>query len=134
MSPDTDTTAAELEAARQRLAELERQAELRDVQQRIANLETPRPSTTGRPARKSVGLAVFLSFLWPGAGHLYVGEVSDKDMTTGIVFTCISGACFLISFTIVGLILTIPVWFGTAIWTMIASSRLAKQWNSEAGY
>ena len=109
-----DDTAAELEAARQRLAELERRSELQEVQLRISNLEKPRPVTAGRPARKSAGLAVFLSFLWPGAGHLYVGEVSDKDMTTGIVFACISGLCFLLSFTIIGLVLTIPVWFVTA--------------------
>jgi len=132
MSSQADT-AAELEAARQRLADLEKKAELQEVQQRIAKLEQPRPVVPGRPARKSAGLAVFLSFLWPGAGHLYVGEVSDKDMTTGIIFTCISGLCFLISFTIIGLVLTIPVWFATAIWTMISAARLAKQKNAESG-
>jgi TM2 domain-containing membrane protein YozV len=77
---------------------------------------------------KSAGLAIFLSFLWPGAGHLYVGGDNEK----GIIFTCISGLCFLISLTIIGLVLTVPVWFGTAIYTMIDSNRLAQARNAQA--
>jgi TM2 domain-containing membrane protein YozV len=128
------TGSSELEEARERLAVLEKQAELDEVQARIARLEQPRPIVPGKKSRKSAGLAVFLSFMWPGAGHLYVGEVSDKDMTTGIVFTVISGVSFLLSWTIVGLVISIPVWIITAPWTMITSAQLAKQYNAEQGY
>jgi TM2 domain-containing membrane protein YozV len=75
---------------------------------------------------KSAGLAIFLSFLWPGAGHLYAGGDTEK----GIIFACISGLCFLISWTIIGLVLTVPVWFGTAIYTMIDSNRLVQAQNA----
>jgi TM2 domain-containing membrane protein YozV len=77
---------------------------------------------------KSAGLAIFLSFIWPGAGHLYAGGENEK----GIIFTCISGLCFLISWTIIGLVLTVPVWFGTAIYTMIDSNRLVQARNAHA--
>jgi TM2 domain-containing membrane protein YozV len=81
------------------------------------------------PSQKSVALAILLSFLWPGAGHLYVGSDTEK----GIVFTCISGLCFVISWTIIGLILTVPVWFVTALYTMLDSSRAAKRSNASLG-
>ena len=76
---------------------------------------------------KSVGLAIFLSFIWPGVGHLYSGSQTEK----GIVFTCISGLLFLISLTIFGLILTIPAWFGMAIYTMIDSNKIVKAQNQQ---
>lgn len=79
----------------------------------------------GRAETKSAGLAIFLSFLWPGVGHLYAGGDTEK----GIIFTCISCVCFLISWTIIGLVLTVPVWFGTAVYTMIDSNRLVQQRN-----
>jgi hypothetical protein len=79
-----------------------------------------------RPSAKSVGLAIFLSFIWPGAGHLYVGIETDK----GIAFTCVSGLCFLISWTIIGLLVTVPVWFGTALYTMLDSSKAARRRNA----
>src|SRR4051794_27303242 len=62
----------------------------------------PTPFAPQTPEEKSPGLAILLSFLWPGSGHLYVGSDTEK----GIAFTCISGLCFLISLTIVGLVLT----------------------------
>jgi TM2 domain-containing membrane protein YozV len=82
------------------------------------------------PQPKSAGLAIFFSFLWPGAGHLYVGGDNEK----GIIFTCISGLCFLISWTIIGLVVTIPVWFATAIYTMIDSNKLAQRRNAAMGF
>jgi len=82
------------------------------------------------PTPKSAGLAIFLSFIWPGAGHLYAGGGTEK----GIVFTCISGLCFLISLTIVGLIITIPVWFGTAIYTMFDSNTVVNSRNAALGF
>jgi hypothetical protein len=75
---------------------------------------------------KSVGLAIFLSFLWPGVGHLYAGGDTEK----GIVFTCISGLCFLMGLLTFFLgIALIPVWFATAVYTMIDSAKLVKARN-----
>ncbi|MCW3101320.1 MAG: hypothetical protein JWL77_6938 [Chthonomonadaceae bacterium] len=73
---------------------------------------------------KSSGVAIILSFLWPGAGHLYAAD-NDK----AIAFLVISAICFLISLTIIGLVITIPVWLGCAIYTMIDSSHAADRYN-----
>ena len=83
----------------------------------------------GTTEQKSPGLAIFLSFIWPGVGHLYAGRDTEK----GIVFTCISGLCFLLSWTIIGLIITVPVWFGTAVYTMIDVNRVMKRQNRAVG-
>lgn len=87
------------------------------------------PVSSTAPVAKSAGLAIFLSFLWPGAGHLYAGQETEK----GIIFTCISALSFLVSLTIVGLVITIPLWLGTAIYTMLDSNKIVRQRNVELG-
>jgi len=88
------------------------------------------PATTQQPEPKSVGLALFLNFLWPGAGTLYAGVNSDM----GIIFCCISGVAFLFGLvTIIGFVLTIPVWAITAGWSMIDVNRRLKEKNRSLG-
>jgi TM2 domain-containing membrane protein YozV len=55
--------------------------------------------------QKSVGLAVFLSFLWLGAGHLYAGKVG-----TGMVLAFADLVLVLIAFTGIGLFVSVPIW------------------------
>jgi hypothetical protein len=39
----------------------------------------------GAPNQKSVALAILLSFLWPGAGHLYVGSDTEKGIEVSLL-------------------------------------------------
>ncbi|MGQ0846579.1 MAG: hypothetical protein ACT4QF_20845 [Sporichthyaceae bacterium] len=83
---------------------------------------------------KSTAVAILLSFLWPGAGHLYVGaDYPGGSNNTAIAFMVVSGVCFLLSLTIIGLVVSFPVWLGTAIYTMINSNRCAQAWNLSRG-
>ena len=78
------------------------------------------------PEAKSAGVAMFLSFLWPGAGHLYLEDTGAK----AIVFTVVSALCFLLSLTIIGLVISLPVWLGCAIYTMIDASSATARFNA----
>lgn len=73
---------------------------------------------------KSAGLAMFLNFLWPGAGHLYAGVKTDF----GTIFAVITGGLFLLTlFTVgFGLLLAIPAWLVMAPWSMIDVNNLLK--------
>lgn len=86
--------------------------------------------TPSRPEQKSTGLALFLNFLWPGAGHLYGGVRTDF----GIVFCCISGVMFLLGLTIIGLVISIPAWAVMAPWSMVDVNRRVKERNRAFGY
>ncbi len=87
------------------------------------------------PTPKSSAVAILLSFLWPGAGHLYVGaNYPGGSQDKGIVFTVISGICFFLSLTIFGLVISFPVWLGCAIYTMIDSNKRAQHWNVARGF
>ena len=54
---------------------------------------------------KSAALAVFLTFLWLGMGHLYAGRI-----TTGIVLALIDVVLVMLAFSFIGLIIAFPVW------------------------
>ena len=56
-------------------------------------------------AEKSVLLAVILSLLWIGLGQLYVGQVG-----LGITFVQTDLVLVILSFTVAGLVISIPVW------------------------
>lgn len=64
---------------------------------------------------KSLGLALFLNFLFPGAGHLYAGVKNDF----GIIFCVISGISVLCALTLFLLPVSIVAWIVCAPWTMI---------------
>ena len=65
-----------------------------------------------------------LSLLWPGAGHLYA-----RDESRGVPFTVISAVCLLLSLTVVGLVISVPVWLGCLIYTMIDAGRAVRVRN-----
>ena len=80
--------------------------------------------------KKEAGLAILLSFLFPGAGHLYLGEASAQN--TAIAFMAISGANLVLTVLTLGLWILIGffVWLGTAIYTAIDSNALAARLNA----
>jgi hypothetical protein len=72
---------------------------------------------------------VLFSFLWAGAGHLYVG---DQDV--GIPLIICYSVAFLLSFTIILLIITIPAMIGMWIFGMIDAPKKANAYNAARGF
>lgn len=56
-------------------------------------------------APKSAGLAVFLTFLWLGAGHLYVNRI-----TSGIVLLVVDLVLWLLMWSLIGAFVAVPMW------------------------
>lgn len=77
---------------------------------------------------KSPGIAVLLSFLWLGAGHLYVGQIG-----AGIALIVLDFFLALLSFTVFGLLISIPVWLIAFVIVAILAARAAKDFNYRNG-
>src|SRR3954451_8775807 len=60
--------------------------------------QTPYRPPVAMVSAKSPGIAVLLSFLWLGAGHLYANQT-----TAGVLLIVFDAFLWLISFTFVGL-------------------------------
>jgi TM2 domain-containing membrane protein YozV len=73
---------------------------------------------------KSVGVAVVLSLLWLGAGHIYAGRIA-----TGIVLAILGGFLLLLSLTGIGLFLAFPVWIIATPAAMAFSANAVNQFN-----
>lgn len=70
------------------------------------------PPLGGEPARqivavtpKSAGVAVLLSFLWLGAGNLYVNQIG-----AGILLLVIHLFLVMMTLTFIGAVLSVPLW------------------------
>jgi len=72
---------------------------------------------------------VLLSFLWLGAGHLYAGRIA-----TGVALLFVDLILWMMSFFVITLILTIPVWLILAPIAMITSAGAVKEHNLALGY
>jgi TM2 domain-containing membrane protein YozV len=79
-------------------------------------------------APKSAGLAVLLSFLWLGAGHLYANRIG-----AGIALMVYEAFLALLSFSIVGLVISVPLWFISVIVVMILAANAANDFNRRNG-
>ena len=55
--------------------------------------------------RKSPAAAVLLSLLWLGAGQLYLGQIG-----LGVALVLFDAFLLFLSFTGVGLIISVPIW------------------------
>jgi TM2 domain-containing membrane protein YozV len=92
----------------------------------------PHPPYTAPPLHvvpaKSPGLGVLLSFLWLGAGHLYIGKI-------GLGVGLIVFDFFLVLLSIIPFIwvLTFPIWLITFIFVAINVSNEAKAFNHRNG-
>lgn len=89
------------------------------------------PSASTSPvSRRRPAVAMILSFIWPGLGHLYVGQHTG----TGVAFIVANavGPTLMLADARYG-VLSFLVWLPTALYTMRDSARLARQRNTELG-
>jgi hypothetical protein len=73
---------------------------------------------------KSPGIAVLLTFLWLGAGHLYAGSV-----TVGVLLLILDFFLVLLSLVPFAIILTIPIWIIAFIICSISVARCVETYN-----
>ncbi len=76
---------------------------------------------------KSKGIAVLLTFLWLGAGHLYAGRIA-----TGIPLLIIDAFLLLIALTGIGFIIAFPVWLILFLIAAPLSAAAVEKANSAA--
>ncbi len=89
----------------------------------------PAPSMAlGGVAAKSPGIAVLLSFIWLGAGHLYAGQVG-----LGVALMVFDAFLVLLAFTLIGLIIAVPLWLISAPIVMVLAYSAAKRFNERNG-
>lgn len=74
---------------------------------------------------KTEGVAVMMSLLWFGAGHLYANR-----MGTGIVLAVLDALLFCIALTGVGLIVAVPVWLVAAPSLAVLSTQAVTTYNN----
>ena len=89
----------------------------------------PAPFLAGPYAQvKSPGLAAVFSFLWLGAGHAYVGRMGPAvALAVGNLFLT------FLCFSLIGLIIAVPVWLVLAPITMFLAASAAKEHNRRFG-
>jgi hypothetical protein len=73
---------------------------------------------------KSPGIAVLLTFLWLGAGHLYAGSI-----TAGVLLLILDFLLILLSLVPFAIILTIPIWIIAFIICSISVVRCIETYN-----
>lgn len=79
-------------------------------------------------AAKTPGIAVLLSLLWLGAGHLYANRNA-----TGVILAIAELFLVLLSFTVVGLFLTVPIWLVATPIVMVLSAQAVTDFNRRNG-
>jgi TM2 domain-containing membrane protein YozV len=77
---------------------------------------------------KSPGVAVLLSFIWLGAGHLYVGKIG-----LGIGLMVLDFFLVMLSLIPFTWIITVPVWLITFVFVAIHVSNESKAFNFRNG-
>ena len=77
------------------------------------------------PEPKSFGIAILLTILWPGAGHLYIGN-SQK----GTPFIVANAIGFILAFAIILLPLAVIIWLVTLLMTAPNLSKEVTEYNS----
>jgi hypothetical protein len=80
------------------------------------------PNTTPQP--KSPGLALLFTILWPGAGHLYIGNSSKG--TPHVVANAIG---FVLAFTFILIPVTFIIWVVTLCMPVGGIGRETEQYN-----
>lgn len=87
----------------------------------------PVQPVAGVPA-KSAGIAVLLSFIWLGAGHLYANEVG-----LGIGLIVYDAFLVILALTLIGAIVAVPLWFISAPIVMYLAAQAADNFNQRNG-
>jgi len=90
------------------------------------------PPAAGPPvvvvAAKSAGIAVLLTLLWLGAGHLYAGKIG-----AGIALVVFDFVLFLLALTFVGALVAIPIWIVTFAIAAFLSANAVSDFNRRNG-
>jgi len=90
---------------------------------------TPAGQPTAVVSLKTPGIAVLLSFLWLGAGHLYAGRTGVGLALIAIDLVLI----LLLMVPLIGWVLAPLGWLGLFIYAAISSSNAVKQHNARFG-
>lgn len=77
---------------------------------------------------KSAGVAVLLSLLWLGAGHLYAGRIG-----TGIALIVFDLLLAVLALTGIGLVIAFPVWLMAFLVTAVLAANAASAFNRRNG-
>lgn len=81
-----------------------------------------------RLAPKSVGVAVLLSLVWFGAGHLYANRTA-----AGIALLVYDLFLFILSISIAGLVVALPLWAISLPIVMITAASATNAYNRRNG-
>jgi TM2 domain-containing membrane protein YozV/ribosomal protein L37E len=73
---------------------------------------------------KSMGIALLLNFIWPGAGHLYL------DHSRGLLYAMFSLACLLTAWLIIPILPLFIIWFGCLATTSSIHKKYLQKRNS----
>lgn len=79
----------------------------------------PFSQTAVQAPNKSLGVALLLTFLWMGAGHLYVG----KRIPLGLGIMAAAFVLFLIDLTIIGMVVSIPLSIALFIYAVFSVNQ-----------
>lgn len=86
-------------------------------------------SGINRPEPKSLGLAFLFTFLFPGAGHLYIGKT--QKATPYLIASAIS---VVLAFTIILFFVSLIIWLVTFIMLAINLSSEVEEVNRQMYY
>jgi TM2 domain-containing membrane protein YozV len=78
---------------------------------------------------KTPAIAVLLSFIWLGAGHLYAGRTTEGLVLLGVNLFLI----LLLMVPLIGWVLSPLAWVGLFIYAAISSSNAVKRHNARFG-
>ncbi len=79
-------------------------------------------------AAKSPGVAVLLSFIWLGAGHLYANKTG-----LGVALMVYDACLVVLALSLIGLILALPLWLISAPFVMWHAASSANAFNRRNG-
>ena len=82
----------------------------------------------GTVAGKTPGIAVLLSLLWLGAGHLYCNRT-----TTGIVLAICDLILLIIFLIPFGFMVAVPIWLVATPIVMVLAAQTARDFNARNG-
>jgi TM2 domain-containing membrane protein YozV len=92
----------------------------------------PYAPVAGQPvvvvAAKSAGIAVLLTLLWLGAGHLYAGKIG-----AGIALVVFDLVLAMLAATLFGLIIAVPVWMVTFAIAAFLAANAVSEFNRRNG-
>jgi TM2 domain-containing membrane protein YozV len=77
--------------------------------------------------QKSTAAAVVLSFLWLGAGHLYLGRIP-----AGLVLAVYTAVLALMALSLIGFIIAFPIWLVSVAIVMSLAAAATASVNREA--